>query len=141
MPSKEELNVATLREAYRLWRDTKGGSIDHWISICAEKIVFSSIIQSADPANYKKLYIHRDEMRVYLGAIEADWEMLEFETEHFVAQGDRVVALGYIRRRHRKNGASVWTPFAHSWRFENGLAVEYYEFFDTARVVEAMKAE
>jgi ketosteroid isomerase-like protein len=32
----------------------------------------------------------------------------------------------------------VSTPKADSWRFADGKAVEFYEFFDTAQVMMAM---
>lgn len=138
MPAKEDLHVAILREAYQRWRDTEGASIDHWISICADEIVFGSLVQGADPMNYMRLYTRRDDLRQYLGGIRADWDMLEFEAEQFVAQDDRVVMLGYCSQLCRSTGRKVWTPLAHSWRFKDGLAVEYYEFFDTARAFAAM---
>jgi ketosteroid isomerase-like protein len=64
--------------------------------------------------------------------------MLEFKTDHFVAQGDRVVMLGSCSWRAKRTGKVVSTPKADSWRFENGKAVEYYEYFDTAQVHAAM---
>ena len=60
--------------------------------------------------------------------------MLEFATEHFVAQGDRVVVLGRCAFRYKKTGKVVWTQKADSWRFAEGKAVEYFEFYDTAQV-------
>ena len=36
--SDEANNVAVLTEAYRRWHDSRGGSVDHWMSICAENI-------------------------------------------------------------------------------------------------------
>jgi hypothetical protein len=29
----ENLNVSSLKEAYRLWHDTKAGSVDHWVNL------------------------------------------------------------------------------------------------------------
>ena len=47
--SDETSNVAVLTEAYRRWSDSRGGSVDHWMSICDEKIAFGSLIQGAAP--------------------------------------------------------------------------------------------
>ncbi len=38
----------------------------------------------------------------------------------------------------KRTGKVVNTPEADSWRFENGKAVEFYEFYDTAQVTAAM---
>ena len=32
----EARNVGLLKEAYQLWHDSKGGSVDHWMSIVAD---------------------------------------------------------------------------------------------------------
>ena len=60
--------------------------------------------------------------------------MLELATEHFIAQGDRVVMLGRCAWRYKKTGKVVWTPKADFWRFADGKAVEYFEYYDTAQV-------
>ena len=49
-------------------------------------------------------------------------------------QGAAYMAFGYARA----SGKVVTTPKADVWRFANGKAVEFYEFFDTAQVVAAM---
>jgi ketosteroid isomerase-like protein len=37
-----------------------------------------------------------------------------------------------------RTGKEVWTQKADSWLFENGKAIEYYEFYDTAQVLAAI---
>jgi ketosteroid isomerase-like protein len=64
--------------------------------------------------------------------------MLEYRVDHFVAQGDRVVMLGHCSWRAKENGRVVSTPKVDSWRFSDGKAVEFYEYFDTAQVMLAM---
>ena len=51
--------------------------------------------------------------------------MIEFATEHFIAQGDRVVMLGRCAWRYKKTGKVVWTQKADFWRFAGGKAIEY----------------
>jgi len=43
----ESSNVATLKDAYRRWHESKGGSVDHWMAICADDIKFGSLAQAA----------------------------------------------------------------------------------------------
>ena len=64
--------------------------------------------------------------------------MIEYSAEHFVAQNDRVVMLGRCGWRYKKTGKVVWTRKADSWRFADGKAVEFYEYFDTAQVLAAL---
>ena len=60
--------------------------------------------------------------------------MIEYVTEHFIAQGDRVVMLGRCAWRYKKTGKVVSTPKADVWRMADGKAVEFFEYYDTAQV-------
>jgi hypothetical protein len=64
--------------------------------------------------------------------------MIEYRVDHFVAQGDRVVMLGHCSWRAKQSGQVVSTPKVDSWRFSDGKAVEFYEYFDTAQVAQAI---
>jgi ketosteroid isomerase-like protein len=136
--SDEANNVAILTEAYRRWHDTRGGSADHWMSICAEQMKFGSLAQGAPHAAYLTAYQRRDELGQYFAGLTRDWEMIEYRVDQFVAQGDRVVMLGHCSYRAKRSGKVVATPKVDSWRFANGKAVEFYEYYDTAQVQAAM---
>ena len=136
--SDETANVAVLKDAYRRWHDSRGGSVDHWMSICDENIKFGSLAQGATGVDYLTAYNARDELKKYFNGLLRDWEMIEYRPDEFVAQGDRVVMIGHCSWRAKTSGKVVSTPKADVWRFANGKAVEFYEFFDTAQVVAAM---
>jgi len=133
--SDESRNVAMLKQAYSRWADSRGSSVDHWMSICGDNISFGSIAQgSAQQVNYLTAYSSRDMLKDYFEGLARDWEMLEYVAEHFVAQDDRVVMLGHCTWRFKRNGRVVSTPKADSWRIVDGKAVEFYEYFDTAQL-------
>jgi len=136
--SEEARNVAILTEAYRRWSDSKGMSGDHWVSIFDDNVRFGSIAEPLKVVAYMASYRSRDELGQYFAGIKRDWEMIEYRVDHFVAQGDRVVMLGHCSWRAKGSGQVVSTPKADSWRFADGKAVEFYEFFDTAQMMMAM---
>lgn len=136
--SDEARNVAILTEAYRRWSDSRGASAGHWMSICDPNIRFGSIAEPLQAVAYMADYRSRDELGQYFAGLTRDWEMIEYRVDHFVAQGDRVVMLGHCSWRAKQNGKVVATPKADSWRFADGKAVEFYEYFDTAQVAQAM---
>jgi ketosteroid isomerase-like protein len=138
--SEEARNVAILKEAYRRWSESRGGSADYWVSICDENLNFGSIAEPLAGVDYMTSYRRRDDVGQYFEGLARDWEMIEYRVDHFVAQGDRVVALGYCSWRAKKSGAVVSTPKADSWQFKDGKAIAYYEFFDTAQVAKAVAA-
>lgn len=136
--SEEARNVEMLRKAYAVWSATRGANSDHWMEICADRIAFGSLAHGPPGSAYLTNYQSRDELQGYFAGLANDWEMMEYEVDHFVAQGDRVVMLGRCAWKYKKTGKVVWTQKADSWRFENGKAVEYYEFYDTAQVLAAV---
>lgn len=136
--SDEAQNVAILKQAYAKWSASKGGSANDWIALFADQIKFGSIAQGDHGAAYLTAYQSRDDLVQYFGGISRDWEMLEYITENFVAQDDRVVMLGRCSYRFKRNGKVVTTPKVDSWRFAGGKAVEFYEYYDTAKLQQAM---
>ena len=136
--SDEERNVALLKQAYKSWGDTLGASVDQWMTICSENIQFGSLAQAPAGAQYFTEYGSRDALKEYFAGLERDWQMIEYAAEHFVAQGDRVVMLGHCKWRHRTQDVEVDTPKADSWRIVNGKAVEFFEYYDTAKVLSAV---
>jgi ketosteroid isomerase-like protein len=136
--SDQERNVSLLKQAYKAWNDTQGGSVDEWMKLCADDIKFGSLAEGPSGANYLTAYNSRDALKDYFGGLARDWEMIEYVAENFVAEGDRVIMLGHCSWRFKKTGKVVQTKKAASWRFVGGKAVEYFEFYDTAGVLAAM---
>ena len=136
--SDEARNVELLKKAYEQWSDSRGASADSWLEICADQIAFGSLANGPPGSAYLTSYQQRDQLKGYFAGLARDWEMMEYTVENFVAQGDRVVMLGRCAWKYRKTGKVVWTQKADSWRFENGKAVEFYEFYDTAQVLSAV---
>ncbi len=66
--------------------------------------------------------------------------MIHYTVDEFVAQGDAVFMRGSCSWRHKRTGRVVDTPKVDFWRFRNGKAVEFYEYYDTVRVVAAAAA-
>jgi ketosteroid isomerase-like protein len=132
--SQEEQNVAILKKAYADWVSSRGASADQWTAIFADSFKFGSIAQGGHGAAYLTAYQNRNDLASYFDGISRDWEMLEFVTDHFIAQDDRVVMIGHCSWRFKRTGKVISTPKADSWRFAGGKAVEFYEFYDTAQL-------
>jgi uncharacterized protein len=132
--SQEEQNVAILKKAYADWISSKGASADQWTAIFADNFKFGSIAQGGHGAAYLTAYQNRNDLAAYFDGLTRDWEMLEFVTDHFIAQDDRVVMIGHCSWRFKRTGKVISTPKADSWRFAGGKAVEFYEFYDTAQL-------
>jgi len=58
----------------------------------------------------------------------------KFEPREFVAQGDKVVAIGHYRARTRATGRTFDSPFAMVFTFRNGKVAAFREFTDSAAI-------
>jgi len=137
---EEARNVERLKQAYGLWHDRKGDSVNHWMSIVAEHGRFGSLAEGAAPLQFARSYSSREALREYFQGLLSDWDMIHYTVDEYVAQGDAVFARGSTAWKNKKTGKSVETPKADFWRFRDGEVVEFYEYYDTARFAAAAVA-
>ena len=129
-----EKNVALLKAAYRDWEQSKGTNADCWLQILSDNIVLKSLGDGRPGLEFSQERRGKADVGLYLAGLAESWQMVFYRTDEFIAQGDRVAVLSACAWRHRVTGAEVQTPKVDIWRFRNGKIVEFYEFFDTARV-------
>ena len=77
----------------------------------------------------------------YFGLIEAEAEIDAFEPRTFLAQGDKVVVLGYEKLRSKRTGRSYETHWVHAFTLVNGKVINFREYCDTAAVAAAFRNE
>ena len=130
-------NVEILKDAYARWHDSKGGSVDHWMTLVSEDVQFGSLAQGAPDMTFARFYDNRQALRGYFDGLLSEWEMIHYTVDEFVADGDAVFMRGSTAWRNKKTGKVAETPKIDFWRFRDGKAVEYYEYYDTARVFAA----
>jgi len=130
--SNEAANVAILKDAYRQWHESKGGSVEQLLSICDPGVRWGSVPRGAAPLAFATEYSSRDALHAYFDGLLADWAMVHYTIDEYVAQGDSVVARGSCKWTYKKTGKTAETPKVDFWRFKDGKAVEFYEYFDTA---------
>jgi ketosteroid isomerase-like protein len=70
------------------------------------------------------------------GAVEFE----RFEPREFVAQGDKVVAVGFERGRVKATGRTFDNPWALVFTLRDGRVAEFRGYEDTAAVAEAFRA-
>ncbi len=98
-----------------------------WVHTAAPAIPFAGTYRGTQQVGefFKKLVEHQD--------------ILGFEPREFVAQGDTVVALGYIKAQSKATGKSYESDWAMIWHLQNGKVKKFHHFFDSAIVAEAFR--
>ena len=130
-----EAGLAKLKAAYAAWHDSKGGSIDTWIELLHDDCDFRSLANGRDMVPWTKRRHSRDDVRGYLKGLTDDFAMKEYKVDRFVCQDDTIVMIGSTAWTCKRTGKPIDTPKVDVWRFKNGKAVAFFEYFDTAELV------
>ena len=73
--------------------------------------------------------------------LSQDWDPFSAKADEFIAQGERVVALGTYSGTSKKTGKSFRSAFAHVWTVRGGKLARFNMHADTAKVLEAIDDE
>jgi len=130
-------NKAILSKAYQLWHETRGASIDHWLDISSDKISFGSLAQGAEPVRFTAQRNNKDEMRGYLKELTNDWKMIHYTVDHYIAEGDFVIAVGSTAWTNKATDKVADTRKVDVARFHEGKMIEFFEYYDTAALINA----
>ena len=130
-----ESNVAPLKDAYQRWHDTKAGSVDHWLNLMTDDVKFRSLAAGAIEMLFTRPSSNKDEVTHYFAGLTHEWEMIYYRVDEYIAQRDRVVALGHVSFKHTKTAKTLVTPKADFHKFRDGKICEFFEYFYTAQAL------
>lgn len=133
--------VEKLKPAYQRWHDTRGGSVDDWLAIMHDDIELLSLADGAEGMEFSAGRKGKEATREYFAKLAEDWEMISYRADEFIVEGDRVVVFGHCAFKNRKTGKIADSKVVQRWRFIDGLAAEFFEFYDTAKAFAAATPE
>ena len=81
----------------------------------------------------------RDHVAQLFETAAETWEFEQFEPRGFIAQGDKVVVLGYARSTAKSTGRTIETDWVHLFTMQAGKVTEFRGFEDTAAVAAAFR--
>ena len=73
----------------------------------------------------------RDQVAKFFSTLAQSQDVEQFEPKTYIAQGDRVVALGHYRWRVKATGRKYESDFAHVFTIRNGKQAKFEEYTDT----------
>jgi uncharacterized protein len=138
-PGRDACELAQRR--LQKWHETKAGSVDYWLSLMTDDIQFRSLAAGAPKMEFTRASTCKEEVKSYLAQLTSDWEMIQYEIDEYIAQGDRVVALGSCAFRNKRTGKVLDTTKADFHKFRNGKICEFFEFYDTAQAIAQATAD
>jgi hypothetical protein len=133
----ENQNIETVKTAYDSF---KTGEIAKLLNTLATNITWTTpgpteILPTAG------IRLGRGAVAEFFQTLEANEEVINFEPKEFIAQGDKVVALGTYKWRIKSTNKTIEADWCHIFTVENGIVTNFVEFFDTALAVEAYRSD
>lgn len=73
----------------------------------------------------------REQFAQFLAKLSETQDAEQFEPRNFIAQGDKVVALGHYRWRIKSTGHSYANDWVHVFTIHDGKVSNFHEYLDT----------
>jgi ketosteroid isomerase-like protein len=124
MTDKE--NVQVVSEAYAAF---VRGDIPAILNMLAPEIDWH--VPGPAEAPYAGRRRTRHDVGRFFSEVARTVEFSAFEPQEFIAQEDRVIALGHYEGRVRATGKTFSAEWAMTWRLRDGKAVAFREYTDT----------
>jgi ketosteroid isomerase-like protein len=83
----------------------------------------------------------QEQMGQFFASLVDTQEVQHFEPREFIAQGDKVVALGHYAWHVKSTGREVGGVFAHLFTISNGKVIRFHEYMDTAAAAAAHRRD
>ncbi len=129
----EQDNLRVTQEGYAAFGR---GDIPALLNMYTEDIEYV-IPGPPDIITYAGTYRGTEQVAQFLSMLNDAIDYEQFEAREFVAQGDRVVVLGYARGRVKITGHSFEERWAHVATLREGKVTRFEAYGDTAAIVAA----
>jgi ketosteroid isomerase-like protein len=122
-------NTKVVQEAYAAFG---GGDIPGLLAKLDENVEWTYPAHPAIP--WAGEFKGHDGVLKFVGAIGESVDFLAFEPRTFIAEGDKVVVLGYQKMRNKASGEEWDATWAHVFTLKDGRVTSFREYPDTAAV-------
>ncbi|HEY1337311.1 MAG TPA: nuclear transport factor 2 family protein [Bryobacteraceae bacterium] len=124
MSSQDNVNIA--RKAYA---DFQRGDIAAILAVLDDSIEWSTPGDASLPTAGTRR--GKAAVAEFFKVVGETWDFDKFEPRDYLADGDRVVALGHYDARCRTTGRRASADWAMAWEFRNGKVTHFQEYTDT----------
>jgi ketosteroid isomerase-like protein len=128
-------NLRRLQQLYKNWSDTKGHSADEIIDILAPEVSWGSLANGANAIAFTSQKMSKQDVGAYFEGLANAFEMNVYRVDEFLTAADYVLMRGFCSFTNKATGRSFHSPKADLWRFADGRAVSFFEYYDTAAVL------
>jgi ketosteroid isomerase-like protein len=123
----EQDNVGVVRRAYE---NFKGGDIGGILDSLTDEVDWR--LPDIEGVSFSGGRHGRESVGGFFSQLAESQESVSFEPREFVAQGDKVIALGTYRWRVKKTGREYGGDWAHVFTVSDGKIAGFHEYMDSA---------
>ena len=87
-------NTKVLEKGYKIWHESKGESVDYWMSLMEEDVHFGSLAQGCTGLEFTRSRVNKREVASYFQGLVDTYEMIHYTVDQFVTEEDTVVMVG-----------------------------------------------
>lgn len=128
----EQENIELVRQAYQ---NFKTGDIQALINLTSEDITWQ--LPEIENVPFSGRREGHGQVAEFFSLLSGDQDVLQFEPREFVAQNDKVVALGTYNWRVKATGREYGGEWAHVFTVRDGKVSGFQEYMDTAAATAA----
>ena len=128
----EQDNVKTVQQAYASF---KNGDIQTLLGLMSDEVGWQ--LPEIDNVPFSGSRQGREGVKQFFSMLADSQDVQSFEPREFIAQGDKVVALGSYRWRVKSTGREFGGDWAHVFTVLDGKITGFQEYMDTAAAVAA----
>jgi uncharacterized protein len=125
----EQANTRLVQQAYQ---SIAAGDIQALLNSFAEDIAWE--LPEMENVPFAGKWQGHQGVRQFFSKVFEVQDVVEFEPEEFVAQGDKVVALGNFLMRVKATRGEYSSKWAQVWTVKDGKVTRFSEYVDTAVV-------
>jgi ketosteroid isomerase-like protein len=127
-------NLKVVRDVYMAYRDRNFDALRN----CLAEDVKWFAIGPPDAIPTAGTRYGRDQVEQYFVTLDDIEAIQSFEPQEFIVEGDKVVAMGNLKRRVDSTGSVLQSPWVHVYSLRNGKISDFRSFYDTAAAVTAL---
>ncbi|HEX8097654.1 MAG TPA: nuclear transport factor 2 family protein [Pyrinomonadaceae bacterium] len=128
----EQENIQAVQRAYSSFQT---GDINSLLEGLSEDVDWR--LPEIENVHFSGARKGRESVGQFFSSLAEAQDALKFEPREFIAQGDKVVALGSYAWRVKANGREYGGDFAHVFTVRDGKVVGFHEYMDTAAAANA----
>lgn len=128
----EQTNTNLVQQAYQ---SVGTGDVASLLNLLAEDVFWQ--LPEMPNVPFAGIWRGRQQVGQFFSRMAETQDILEFQPEEFIAQGNTVVALGKFTMHIKATGKHARSAWAHVWTFEAGKVIAMREHVDSLAVNQA----